>query len=109
MDFALKVKRNVHIRLPGNVGVGVWSRKDKKMITENEIEEVIKDYFKCMGLTNIQIINGKSIWIDGKDVVNLAFAIMDKIKERDIDKESEMLRERAIYEEESGLLEEDKI
>ena len=28
---------------------------------------------------------------------------------RDIDKESEIIRERAIYEEESGLLEEDKI
>jgi len=28
---------------------------------------------------------------------------------RNIDKESEMLRERAIYEEEPGLLEEDKI
>ena len=30
-------------------------------------------------------------------------------EERDIDKESEMLRESKIYEEESGLLEEDKI
>ena len=33
----------------------------------------------------------------------------EKQVERDINKESEIRRERAIYEEESGLLEEDKI
>ena len=33
---------------------------------------------------------------------------IDKIN-RDIDKESEIIREAKIYEEESGLLEEDKI
>ena len=33
---------------------------------------------------------------------------IDEIK-RDIDKESEIIREAKIYEEESGLLEEDKI
>ena len=83
------------------------------MITENEIIEIFKnyknEYTECdpdtgqfMYKTFVKI----PPWID---INKLAKAIIDKIKDRDIDKESKIIRESKIYEEESGLLEEDKI
>ena len=48
------------------------------MITENEIIEIIKEE---INIVNFDITYGKSIWIDNKDLQNIASAIIDKIKE----------------------------
>lgn len=78
------------------------------MITEKEIIGIFKDYTCYMHKKYMEdgITYGV---IKVRDFSEVAKAIMDKIKERDIDKESEIRRESKIYEEESGLLEEDKI
>ena len=78
------------------------------MITENEIIGIFKDYICYMHKQYMEDDVTYGV-IKVRDFLEVAKAIMDKIKDRDIDKESEIIRETKIYEEESGLLEEDKI
>ena len=99
------------------------------MITENETKEILRNIFniQVVEYTNEMNVYKIGIWLNGLEInfkeieLNtisdkldkliqfIAKALIDKIKERDIDKESEIIREAKIYEEESGLLEEDKI
>jgi len=53
------------------------------MITENKIIEVIKDYFLYPERSTLgnNLTYGKSVWMDYKDVENIAKIIIDKIKE----------------------------
>ena len=48
------------------------------MITENEIIEIIKEE---INIVNFDITYGKSIWIDNKDLQNIAKSLIDKIRE----------------------------
>ena len=99
------------------------------MITENETKEILRNIFniQVVEYTNEMNVYKIGIWLNGLEInfkeieLNtisdkldkliqfIAKALIDKIKERDIDKESEIRRETKIYEEEPGLLEEDKI
>ena len=79
------------------------------MITENEIIEILESNILPQFKDIIGIF--KDDWIDKRKPIfkKIAKTILDKIKDRNIDKESEIRRETKTYEEESGLLEEDKI
>lgn len=50
------------------------------MITENEIIEIIKEE---INIVNFDITYGKSIWIDNKDLQNIASAILSKLNRLD--------------------------
>jgi len=66
------------------------------MITENKIIEVIKDYFLYPERSTLgnNLTYGKSVWMDYKDVENIAKIIIDKIKEEEIIEEIKRSRLR---------------